>query len=136
MSSFLPRRLRTSWRPGRIARGGAEHRVRPVGLFSSPRVDVQSVDPWLNSWPFAHTLFGDPVSSTALPSFSRDRSWYHDPSDFRRHHREVIAVVPQDLIEASLSLGATRWQVIRKVVLPTSRIGLFGAAFLRSRVPR
>ena len=44
--------------------------------------------------------------------------------------REVIAVVPQDLMEASLSLGATRWQMIREVVLPTAKIGLFGATFL------
>jgi phosphate transport system permease protein len=91
----------------------------------------KSVDPWLNSWPFAHTLFGDPsqqygpslllaaivLGIMILPTFVAIS-------------REVIAVVPQDLIEASLSLGATRWQVIRKVVLPTSRIGLFGAAFL------
>jgi len=45
--------------------------------------------------------------------------------------REVIAVVPNDLIEASLSLGATRWQVIREVVLPTAKIGLFGATSWR-----
>ena len=44
--------------------------------------------------------------------------------------REVISVVPNDLMEASLSLGATRWQVIREVVLPTAKIGLFGATFL------
>jgi len=44
--------------------------------------------------------------------------------------REVISAVPQDLIEASLSLGATRWQVISKTVLPTARIGIMGAAFL------
>lgn len=44
--------------------------------------------------------------------------------------REVISAVPQDLIEASLSLGATRWQVIAKTVLPTARVGIMGAAFL------
>jgi phosphate transport system permease protein len=44
--------------------------------------------------------------------------------------RDVIASVPQDLIEASLSLGATRWQVITKTVLPTAKIGIAGAAFL------
>jgi phosphate transport system permease protein len=44
--------------------------------------------------------------------------------------REVISAVPQDLIEASLSLGATRWQVISKTVLPTAKIGIMGAAFL------
>jgi phosphate transport system permease protein len=44
--------------------------------------------------------------------------------------REVISAVPQDLIEASLSLGATRWQVISKTVLPAAKIGILGAAFL------
>ncbi|MEI6709772.1 MAG: phosphate ABC transporter permease subunit PstC [Actinomycetota bacterium] len=44
--------------------------------------------------------------------------------------RDVIAAVPQDLIEASLSLGATKWQVITKTVLPTAKIGIAGAAFL------
>ena len=44
--------------------------------------------------------------------------------------REVLAAVPNDLLEASYSLGATRWQVIKDVVLPTSKIGLVGAAFL------
>lgn len=91
----------------------------------------KTVDPWFNSWPGASWLFGDPsqqygpslllaavvLGVMILPTFVAIS-------------REVIAVVPQDLIEASLSLGATRWQVIRKVVLPTSRIGLFGATFL------
>jgi phosphate transport system permease protein len=44
--------------------------------------------------------------------------------------RDVIVLVPNDLIEGALSLGATRSQVIRKVVLPTSRTGLFGAVVL------
>ena len=44
--------------------------------------------------------------------------------------RDVIASVPQDLIEASLSLGATKWQMITKTVLPSVKIGIVGAAFL------
>jgi len=32
--------------------------------------------------------------------------------------REVISLVPSDLKEAALSLGATRSEVIRKVILP------------------
>jgi phosphate transport system permease protein len=92
---------------------------------------LNTVDPWLNSWPFAKDIFGTSgqefgsslllaaivLSVMILPTFVAIS-------------REVISAVPQDLIEASLSLGATRWQVIKDVVLPTARIGLFGATFL------
>jgi phosphate transport system permease protein len=44
--------------------------------------------------------------------------------------RDVIAIVPDDLIEGALSLGATRGQVFFRVVLPTSRTGLLGAVAL------
>ncbi len=44
--------------------------------------------------------------------------------------RDVLATVPQDLIEGALSLGATRSQVFFKVVLPTARTGLLGAIVL------
>jgi phosphate ABC transporter permease protein PstC len=44
--------------------------------------------------------------------------------------REVISTVPADLKEASLALGATRWEMIRMAVLPYSRAGITGAAML------
>ena len=44
--------------------------------------------------------------------------------------RDVISVVPVDLIEGGLSLGATRSQVFTKVILPTSKIGIMGAIVL------
>lgn len=44
--------------------------------------------------------------------------------------REVIALVPSDLKEAALSLGATRFEVIRKVVLPYARSGIFAGIML------
>jgi phosphate ABC transporter permease protein PstC len=44
--------------------------------------------------------------------------------------REVMSTVPPDLKEASLALGATRWEMIRMVVLPYSRSGITGAAML------
>jgi phosphate transport system permease protein len=43
---------------------------------------------------------------------------------------EVIRSVPQGLREASLSLGATRWQTIRKVVLPRAWPGVTAAVVL------
>ncbi len=43
---------------------------------------------------------------------------------------EVISLVPSDLKEAALSLGATRFEVIRKVVLPYAYSGLFAGILL------
>src|SRR3954468_21864802 len=44
--------------------------------------------------------------------------------------REVMSTVPPDLKEASLALGATRWEMIRMAVLPYARSGITGAAML------
>jgi phosphate transport system permease protein len=90
-----------------------------------------TVNPWLNKWPFAKEIFGNPGQEfgTSLLLASIVLGIMILPT-FVAISREVIAVVPQDLQEASLSLGATRWQMIREVVLPTAKIGLFGATFL------
>jgi phosphate transport system permease protein len=44
--------------------------------------------------------------------------------------REVFETVPGDLKEASYALGATRWEMIRQVILPYSRSGIVGATIL------
>jgi len=44
--------------------------------------------------------------------------------------REVFQATPTDLKEASLALGATRWEMIRTVVLPVARPGIVGAVIL------
>jgi phosphate transport system permease protein len=43
---------------------------------------------------------------------------------------EVLRTVPASLREASLALGATRWEAIRMAVLPYGRAGIVGAALL------
>ena len=40
--------------------------------------------------------------------------------------RDVLAVVPNEQIEGALALGATRWQVLHKVVVPGARTGILG----------
>jgi phosphate transport system permease protein len=99
-------------------------------LIVAPWMEV-TVNPWLNSWPFAKVIFGNPGQEfgTSLLLASIILGIMILPT-FVAISREVIAVVPQDLMEASLSLGATKWQMIREVVLPTAKIGLFGATFL------
>jgi phosphate transport system permease protein len=44
--------------------------------------------------------------------------------------REMVALVPSDLKEAGLSLGATHFEVIRKVILPYARSGIFAGILL------
>jgi phosphate transport system permease protein len=44
--------------------------------------------------------------------------------------RELFLTVPSDLKEAALALGATRWEMIRGVVLPQTRGGLVAAIML------
>jgi phosphate transport system permease protein len=44
--------------------------------------------------------------------------------------REVVAVVPGDLREGALALGATRYEMIRMAVLPYARGGIVGATML------
>ena len=41
--------------------------------------------------------------------------------------RDVLAVVPEEQVEGAMALGATRWQVLRRVVLPGARTGILGA---------
>jgi phosphate transport system permease protein len=40
--------------------------------------------------------------------------------------RDVLAVVPREQVEGALALGATKWQVLRKVVVPGARTGILG----------
>lgn len=44
--------------------------------------------------------------------------------------REALRAVPLDLREAGLALGATRWQVVRRVVLPMSMPGILTGSIL------
>lgn len=44
--------------------------------------------------------------------------------------REVFIQTPQDQVEAALALGATRWEVVRCVVLPFGRSGYVSGAML------
>jgi phosphate transport system permease protein len=44
--------------------------------------------------------------------------------------RDVILAVGKEQREASLALGATRWETMRRVVLPAARSGIVGACIL------
>ena len=45
-------------------------------------------------------------------------------------YSEVLRTIPKDLRDASLSLGATKWETIRKVLYRKAFTGLFAATLL------
>jgi phosphate transport system permease protein len=97
-------------------------------LVLAPWLDHHG-DPWLQNlfhgnWPFNGTYIGlglllgmIVLSVMILPTIAAIS-------------RDVLLAVPQDYMEGGLSVGATKGQVIRKVILPTARAGLFGAVAL------
>jgi phosphate transport system permease protein len=44
--------------------------------------------------------------------------------------REFLRSVPISLREGYIGMGATKWEAIRNVVVPTARVGLIGAVLL------
>jgi phosphate transport system permease protein len=99
------------------------------GLFVlRPWLDNKG-DPWLQhlfhgQWPFSGLAQGDGLllgmivlGIMILPTIAAIS-------------RDVLLAVPNELMEGGLSVGASRSQVIRKVILPTARIGLLGAISL------
>ncbi|HEY4706239.1 MAG TPA: ABC transporter permease subunit, partial [Thermodesulfobacteriota bacterium] len=44
--------------------------------------------------------------------------------------RDIFQMVPPMLKESGYGVGATRWEVIRKIVLPYTRSGIIGAVIL------
>lgn len=44
--------------------------------------------------------------------------------------RDLFSMVPPQLKEAAIGVGATKWEVVRAVVLPHTRLGLVGAVIL------
>lgn len=43
---------------------------------------------------------------------------------------EVLSAVPKEYKEAALALGATKWQMIKSVVIPVSKSGIFASIML------
>ena len=54
----------------------------------------------------------------------------HDPADDRHDLARGHPAVPDSQREAMLALGATRWETIRRAVLPYARSGIIGAVIL------
>jgi len=105
-----------------------------------------SLGPWFESWAF---VVKDPGTGAAIADF---RLWWPQvtgaPFDQRNSlvvgfmmgfavipiiftiSEDALSNVPPQLKAASLALGATRWQMVRTVVLPVASAGIFSALMI------
>jgi len=92
---------------------------------------LQNIYPSLESWPLASVLFGAKfqVVSTTILLASLVLAVMIVPT-FVSVFSSSLALFPNDSIEAGQALGATKWQIIRRVVLPTLRGSFLGATSL------
>ncbi|MDQ6825819.1 MAG: phosphate ABC transporter permease subunit PstC [Candidatus Eremiobacteraeota bacterium] len=99
------------------------------GLFVlSPLLRTQ-VDPFLQSKLGWLPIFSGPIYGVGLLTAGIILALMIVPT-VTAIARDVIAAIPLDQREASMSLGATKWETIWQVVLPAARAGIFGACIL------
>ncbi|SAK95028.1 phosphate transporter permease subunit PstC [Caballeronia arationis] len=103
------------------------------GLFVFAPVLADYVEPWLidklgNAWLIGPLFSGAPIGLGMLPA-GLILGIMIIPF-ITAVMRDVFDATPQMLKESAFALGATRWEVIRKVVLPYTRSAVVGAIFL------
>jgi phosphate transport system permease protein len=87
------------------------------------------LEPWLHRWfGFIPIFSGDPQSSGILPA-GLVLAIMVVPI-VASVCRELFLAVPRDLEEGALALGATRWEMVRGVILSSSRPGIAAALIL------
>lgn len=99
------------------------------GLFVLAPIMRTYVDPFLQSTLGFLPLFQGTILGTSLLTAGIILAIMIVPT-VTAIARDVIAAVPLDLREGSISLGATRWETMQRVVLPAARTGIFGACIL------
>lgn len=99
------------------------------GLFVLAPVMAEHVQPALQSWLGFLPLFQGPPMGIGMMTASLVLALMVVPY-IAAISRDLFTMVPPQLKEAAAGLGATRWEVVRHVVLPHTRLGLIGAVIL------
>ncbi len=103
------------------------------GLFVFAPVMGDIVEPWLSDTlgpiPFIGALFSGPPLGIGMLTAGIILGVMVIPF-ISSVMRDVFALVPTSLREAAFGLGATRWEVVRGVVLPYTRTAVVGGIFL------
>ncbi len=103
------------------------------GLFIFAPVMSDYVEPWLNdtlgTLPGVGALFQGPPLGIGMLTAGIILGIMVIPF-ISSVMRDVFSLVPPQLREAAFGLGATRWEVVRGVVLPYTRSAVVGGIFL------
>jgi phosphate transport system permease protein len=103
------------------------------GLFVLAPVLQRHVQPWLigtlGHWPLIGPLFKGPPFGIGIFTASLVLAIMVLPF-IAATMRDVFDTVPPMLKESGYGLGATTWEVIWKVVVPHSRVGIVGGVML------
>jgi phosphate transport system permease protein len=100
-----------------------------VGIFILVPIMRETLQPALSDWLGFLPLFSGPPYGLGILTAGLLLSIMVLPFIISIS-REVMMSVPQTQREAILSLGATRWEMVSKVVLPFSKSGIMGSIFL------
>jgi phosphate transport system permease protein len=88
-----------------------------------------TIEPWLEDRLGAIPLFRGPTLGVGLLCASLILAMMALPT-IAAVSREVLRAVPADLREGGLALGATRWEVVKRIVLPHAKRGILAAIVL------
>ena len=99
------------------------------GLYVLVPFVAKYLEPWLGNYLGFIPLFQGPIFGLGFLSAGIILAFMIVPI-ISAMSRDVMRAVPQTQREAMLALGATRWEMIRRAVLPYSRSGLVGATIL------
>lgn len=90
----------------------------------------QHLEPWLNGAFGFIPIFGPPQTTGLSPFTAGLVLTIMVVPIIASLSRDLFLAVPRELQEGAAALGATRWEIIRGVVLPTTSAGVIAAALL------
>jgi phosphate transport system permease protein len=103
------------------------------GLFVFAPIFADHVQPWLTdhlgAWPIIGPLFQGPPMGIGMLTAGLILAIMIIPF-MAAVMRDVFETVPASLRESAYALGSTTWEVVFKVVLPYTRVGVVGGIML------
>ena len=103
------------------------------GLFIFSPWFADNIQPWLSEhiadWPILGPLFDGPPMGIGMFTAGLILAIMVTPFT-TTIMREVFALVPGTLRESARGLGATTWEIVWKIVLPYTRVGVIGGVML------
>jgi phosphate transport system permease protein len=98
------------------------------GIYVLLPFSYDYLEPWLHSWFGFIPIFGSPYIAGVFPAMIVLAIMATPIAS--SICRELFVSVPRDLEEAAIGLGATRWEVIKGVVVPQVKGGVVAGVVL------